>query len=122
MEALNKYIHPIARVFLGILFLVAGFGKVMGGAAIGGYIDSKLPGLGFLAWPVSIFEVVAGVFLIIGYQTRPTALLLAAFSLFTAIVFHGFAEQVTMLKNIGLTGGYLLLFVHGAGGMSVDKT
>ena len=43
----------------------------------------------------------------------------------TAALFHAnFADQVQMImfmKNLGLAGGFLTLYVHGAGGMSLDS-
>ena len=122
---MNANAHFTARILLGLIFLVAGFGKVMGGAAIAGFIESKIPGLGFMAWPVSIFELVAGIFILIGYQTRITALLLAGFCIFTGVIYHGFGDQMQMtatLKNLAMAGGYLMLFVHGAGKWSVDRS
>jgi len=107
---------------MGLLFLLAGLGKVTSGAAIGGFIESKIPGLGFMAWPVSIFELGAGILLIIGLQTRYVSLALVGFCLFTGLIYHGFADQTGMLKNIALAGGFLILFAKGSGGMSIDKS
>ncbi|MEH6360805.1 MAG: DoxX family protein [Amylibacter sp.] len=122
MDGLNKLAHPLGRIMMGLLFLLAGYGKVTNGAPIGGFIESKIPGLGFMAWPVSIFELTAGVLLIVGFQTRLTALALAGFCLFTGVVFHGFANQVIMMKDIALAGGFFILFAKGAGGLSFDKS
>jgi len=121
---MKDYAHLGGRILLGLGFLMAGFGKVMGGAPIGGFIESKLPGMGFLAWPVSIFELVAGIFIIIGFQTRLTSLALAAFCVFTGIVYHGFGDQMQAaitMKNLAWTGGFLLLYAHGAGKWAIDK-
>ena len=122
---MNAVTHFIGRVLLGSLFFFAGIGKVVSGAQFSGFIESKLPNMGFLAWPVSIFELVAGLFLILGFQTRITALLLSCFCIFTGVVYHGFAGQeeiIATLKNLALAGGYLLLFVHGAGKWALDKS
>lgn len=122
MDGLNKLAHPAGRIMMGLMFVLAGYGKVMNGAPIAGFIESKIPGLGFMAWPVSIFELVAGALLIIGFQTRLTALALAGFCLFTGVIFHGFADQIVMMKNIALAGGFFILFAKGAGGLSIDKS
>ena len=121
MDTLQKYAHPVGRVLLGVLFLMAGIGKLqMGADAFAGFIESQLP-LGFLAWPTILFEIAVGVLLIIGYQTRWVALAAAAFCIFTGVIYHGPADPTGMLKNVALAGGYLLLFARGAGGMCVDK-
>lgn len=123
MDFIKSNSHPVGRVFLGILFLMAGIGKVaqMGAANFAGYIDSVTPGLGMLAWPIMLFEILAGAAIILGFQTRLVALALVLFCLFTGIVFHGAADMTGMMKNIGLAGGYLLLVAHGAGRFSIDN-
>ena len=67
----------------------------------------------FCFWPAAIFELVAGIFILIGFQTRITALLLAGFSVLSALIFHtDFGDQtqtIMFLKNLGLAGGMLFL-------------
>ena len=52
------------------------------------------------------------------------ALALAAFCVASAVIFHrNFAEQMQMIlfmKNLAMAGGFLLLYVHGAGAFSLD--
>ena len=61
----------------------------------------------------------------LGWKTRIVAVLLAGFSLLTAIVFHhNFADQMQMiqfLKDISIAGGLLLLVAKGAGPLSIDR-
>ena len=63
--------------------------------------------------------------MILGWQTRITALLLAGYTLLTALVFHtNFADQIEMimfLKNVSIAGGFLLLVANGAGSLSLDR-
>ena len=76
-----------------------------------------------LAWAAAIFEVAAGIAILVGFQTKYAALALAAFCVFTGLVFHGGADQmqqIMMFKNIGLAGGFLALAAAGAGAWSVD--
>jgi putative oxidoreductase len=62
--------------------------------------------------------------LLLGYRTRPAAIVLAIFALVTAAVFHSnFADQnqlIHFLKNIAIFGGLLSVAVHGAGAISLD--
>jgi putative oxidoreductase len=78
----------------------------------------------FLAWPVVLFEIAAGVAILIGFVTRPAALALGAFCIVSGMLYHfDPADQMQMnslMKNLGLAGGYLLLAVTGAGSLSVD--
>jgi putative oxidoreductase len=51
-------------------------------------------------------------------------LALAAFCIASALIFHrNFGDQMQMImfmKNFAMAGGLLMLYVHGAGGFSVD--
>ncbi len=72
-----------------------------------------------------IFEIGAGLAIIVGFQTRIAALLLAAFSLLTAMLFHnqlGDQTQFIMfMKNVAIAGGFLFLAQHGAREVSLDS-
>jgi len=123
MTNLNSNLHVGARVFLGLLFLVAGLGKLGNVDGFAGYMASGgIPA--FLAWPAVVFEILAGAAIIAGFQTRLAALALAAFCVVTAVLYHFVpADQMQMtqfFKNIGLAGGYLLLANAGSGAYSVD--
>jgi putative oxidoreductase len=113
----------VARLLLGLLFVVAGLGKLGDVAGFSGYMASGgVPA--FLGWPVVLFEIAAGVALIAGVLTRPVALSLAAFCVLSGVLYHfDPADQMQMtqlLKNLALAGGYLALFVTGPGTLSID--
>ena len=108
---------------MAAIFVLSAFGKLAAPAATAGYMQAfGLPGL--LVWPTVAFELGTGLLLLAGLHTRPIALLLAGFSLATACIFHNqLADQIQMimfLKNLAMTGGYLLLARHGAPGFSLD--
>jgi putative oxidoreductase len=115
----------IARILLSIIFIVAGLQKLFGIEGTAGYIASVgLPAATLLAWAAAIFETVAGIFILIGFQTRYTALLTALFCLFTGFVFHfNLGDQmqtINLMKNIAMAGGFLALASAGPGALSVD--
>ncbi|WP_209425126.1 DoxX family protein [Pararhodobacter sp. SW119] len=112
-----------ARVLLAILFIVAGLGKLGDVQGFGAYMASGgVPA--FLAWPVVLFEILGGLAILVGFQTRIAALALGAFCLASGLLYHfdlGDQMQMTaLMKNLGLTGGYLLLALAGAGQWSID--
>ena len=80
---------------------------------------------GNLIIPAIIVEILFPILLIIGYQTRLSALILSLFTLALAVIFHtDFADQmqlISFLKNIAITGGFLIIFVRGAGKYSIDR-
>lgn len=113
----------VARILLGLLFVMAGIGKLGDVAGFAGYMASGgVPA--FLAWPVVLFEIIGGLMLIVGLQTRVTALALGAFCVLAGLLYHfDLADQMQMtqlLKNLALAGGYGALAVAGAGALSVD--
>lgn len=124
MQALNSYGPLVGRVLIGLLFLVAGLGKLGDVAGFSGYVASGgLPA--FLAWPAVIFEIAVGILLIIGYQTRITALVTAAFCVVAGLLYHfAPADQMQMamfLKNLAIAGGLLMFAIHGPGKLALDK-
>lgn len=123
MTILNKFAEFTGRSFLAVLFLLSGLGKVGQFAGTQGYMASAgVPGQ--LLPLVIALEVAGALAIVVGWQTRLTALALAGFSLLAAVLFHAdFQEQIQMilfLKNVAIAGGFLLLFVHGAGAWSLD--
>ncbi len=111
------------RVLLAALFLLSGVGKIGGYDATAGYMASVgVPGA--LLPLVIAIEVLGAAAIIVGWKTRIVAFLLAGFTLLSAVIFHSnFADQIQMimfLKNLSITGGFLLLVAHGAGRISVD--
>lgn len=108
----------LGRILLGALFVMAGFQKMSGIEAFTTFIESG-PVPGFMAWPVAIFELVAGVLILVGFLTRYTALALALFCAATGFLYHP-GETGMVLKNLAIAGGFLILFAHGPGLLSAD--
>ncbi|WP_117190850.1 DoxX family protein [Rhizobium terrae] len=128
----------VGRILLSGMFILAGFQKFGDPASTAGMITGAgIPAATLLTYLAGLFEVVAGLAVLIGFQTRIAALLLAAFSVFTALVFHsgaivipGFPDaanglltvfnQLNMMKNLTIAGGFLALAAAGAGAYSID--
>lgn len=124
MQKLTEYTPFVARLLLSVLFLLGGFGKLADVQGFAGYLAmGGLPG--FLAWPAILFEIAVGLSMILGFQARIMGLLAAGFCVVTALLYHNnFADQMQMimfLKNLGLAGGFLMVFTHGAGKLAIDK-
>ena len=105
----NPYIGAVGRLLIAALFLISGLGKIAMPALTLGFIASA--GLPFpvLAYLVAIvIEVGGGMLLILGYQSRIVASVMAVFTVAAALSFHrNFADQNAMvhfLKNISITG------------------
>lgn len=128
----------VGRILLALMFITAGYPKLIDPSGTAGMIaGAGLPAATALAYLAGIFELVAGIFVLVGFQTRIAAYLLAAFSVFTALVFHSGAINVPdfpeganglltmfnglmMWKNITIAGGFLVLAAFGPGAYSLD--
>ena len=121
---MEKVSQLVARIFLGHIFLLAGVSKIGAYEGTQGYMDAMgVPGM--LLPLVILLEVAGGLAVIAGWQTRWTAIVLAGFTIVAAVIFHNnFGDQMQMImfmKNIAISGGLILLAVHGAGAYSLDK-
>lgn len=122
---MNKLTDISARILMGLIFVVAGFGKLGEGyAGTAGYMDSMgVPGS--LLPLVILLEIAGGLMIIAGFKTAWAAAALAVFSLLSAFIFHfNFADQIQsimFMKNLAISGGLMLLMLHGAGQLSVDS-
>lgn len=123
MTILIPAIDLVARLLISVIFLASGVGGISAFEQTYQFMEaSGLPG--FLLIPAIALELVGGVLLIAGYQTRLTALALAGFTLAAAFVFHldftDLTERIMFLKNLAMAGGLLVVFVNGAGRWSID--
>lgn len=121
---MNKIIELAGRVLLGHIFLLAGINKISGYEGTAGYMEAMgVPGM--LLPLVIILEIVGGLALIIGFRAKWAALALAGFTVLAAVLFHAdFSDQMQMIlfmKNWAITGGLLLVYVYGAGELSLDR-
>ena len=116
-------VELIGRIFLSVLFLIEGMNKIFNYESTIEYMENfNVPE--YLAIPAIIVEILFPLLLIVGYQTKISALVLAMFTLATALIFHtDFTNQMQLtsfLKNFAIAGGFLIIFVNGAGKYSLD--
>ena len=118
-----QVIQVIGRIFLSTIFLVEGMNKIFNYESTIEYMENfNVPA--YLAIPAIIVEILFPLLLIVGYQTKISALALAIFTLTTALIFHtDFTNQmqlISFLKNFAITGGFLIIFVNDTGKYSID--
>ena len=121
---MTNILDLIGRVFISLVFLLSGFNKIGNYEGTVGWMESfGMPGI-FLI-PAIALEIIAPIFIIIGYKVKISATLLSLFCITTAIIFHNdFSNQmqfISFMKNIGLAGGFLFLAINGAKDFSLDK-
>ena len=114
----------LGRIFLSVLFLIAAINKIIYFDGTIEYMESfNLPG--YLAIPAILIEILFPLLIILGYKTKISALIMAVFTIALAIIFHtDFANQMQLmsfLKNLALSGGFLIIFINGGGKFSIDQ-
>ena len=132
------YVQAIGRVLISAVFIVFGYIQF---THIGNYIANpaviKVAGMTggtlsptLIAYLVATIDLVGGVLILLGYQTRWTAIVLIVFVTLTLLFVHTFwtmegaaraANQAHFYKNLALIGGLLLLIVQGPGRYSLDQ-
>ncbi len=129
-EKVSDAVLLVARVLLVLVFVIFGWKKLIGfGGTVAYFSHSGVP-LPFLAAVIAVMtEFFAGIAIALGLFTRPLALLMALYTLGTALLGHKFwtlagtarlENEINFLKNVGLIGGFLLLYLSGAGRYSLD--
>ena len=119
-----NFIDLIGRIFISSVFLLSGYNKIFSYENTVTWMEGYgVPGL--LLWPTIVLEILLPIFIIIGYKTQLSAILLAIFSITTAIIFHlDFSNQmqiVAFLKNLGLAGGFLFIAINGPKDFAVER-
>ena len=107
-----------------MIFLFSGINKIFQYEGTIQWIESfGVPG--FLLYSTIALEIILPLFVIIGYQARVSAGLLAIFCIATAFLFHfDFVDQmqtIAFLKNLGLAGGFLFIVANGTREWAVDR-
>ena len=131
MDTVRKFGPLVGRILLALIFIISGFGKIMGFDATLGYIRSAgLPFAQLSAIAAIVVELGGGILLVVGWKARWAAAALFLFVLVAALYFHAFwasppdqvmMQQIQFLKNLGIMGGMLYIMAYGSGPYSVDK-
>jgi putative oxidoreductase len=117
------------RLLIALMFFYSGWtalGDIAGTSAYFAGLGFPFPTLVTIG--TGVFEIVAPLLLVAGFQTRSAAAALAAFSLAATFAGHygqgegamAFWHTQMFLKDIAVAGGLIAFAVHGAGAWSVD--
>ena len=132
LDALRPLFTLAARLLIAPLFLIAGYGKLTGKAGTIAYMQAHgVPLAELLVWPAAIAEVGGGLLLLLGWQARWAALVLAAFTAAATPLFHAFwseadptvayQQALHFWKNLAIMGGLLFAAAHGPGRFALDR-
>lgn len=118
-----KFFELGGRILLASLFLLSGLSKISGYGATAGYMAAM--GVSAALLPIVIAtEVFGSLAVIVGWHTRIAAFLLAGFTVLAAALFHNNlgdqTQMIMFLKDVSITGAFLMLVANGAGPLSLD--
>ncbi|MGA2364630.1 MAG: DoxX family protein [Steroidobacteraceae bacterium] len=130
INGINDVLILAARLLLATLFLIFGWRKVRDtSGTVSQMVQLGVP-TPVLATVVSIFMELPVAFAVaVGAFTRPAAVLMALYSLGTALIGHrywtvqgaGYVDSLDgFYKDLSIMGGFLLLSITGAGKYSID--
>lgn len=121
----------IARIAIVLLFIIFGLPKMTGFDGTVQYMAKLGAPMPMLAAIIAVvMEIPAAILIVLGFFTRPIALLFVFYTLGTAVIGHhywdmsGDAVMLNMInfyKNISIAGAFLLLAVTGPGAISIDR-
>ena len=130
MKASQSALNLIGRILIVTLFLPAGLSKLAGFEDTLAYFASLgIPVPTFALIATIVIEIAGSMALLLGFQTRLVAIVMAIFTLLAAVTGHAywaapadavFIAQLLFFKNIAVMGGLLVLASAGAGSFSID--
>lgn len=130
LDALRDPLALLGRILIAYLFVPAGWSKLTGFAGTVGYIQSvNVPMPGVAAAIGVAAELGLGLAILLGFQTRWAALLLAIFTAAITPIFHAYwnlpeagqmMQMLNFVKNLAIVGGLLGFAAYGAGRFSLD--
>jgi putative oxidoreductase len=129
-NGINDELILAARLLLATLFLIFGWRKLRDySGTVAQMVQLGVP-TPVLATVIAIFMELPVAFAVaIGAFTRPSAALMALYTLGTALTGHrywtvtgtGYVDSMdSFYKNLSIMGGFLLLYITGPGKYSID--
>ena len=123
MRTSFAWLEAPVRMLMALLLLVSATTKVAETAGIQAYMHAYgVPEI--LIWPAAAWEYAAGALLAVGFQLRRVSILLAAWCVLTAVIFHtkfsDLDQLMNFFKDMTMASGFLLFAWSGSRGGSLD--
>ncbi|ELW1645068.1 DoxX family protein [Enterobacter oligotrophicus] len=127
----RAFLLLIARIAIVVLFIIFGYPKLTGFSGTVQYMASLGAPVPTLAAIIAVvMEVPAAILIILGFFTRPLAVLFIFYTLGTAVIGHHYWDMtgdavvpnmINFYKNVSIAGAFLLLAIVGPGALSLDR-
>jgi len=130
ISGINDELILAARLLLATLFLIFGWRKLRDyPGTVNQMVQLGVPTPVLATVMATFMELPVAFAVAVGAFTRPLALLMALYALGTALIGHrywtvkdaGYVDSLDgFYKDLSIMGGFLLLFITGAGQYSID--
>ncbi|HDT2415119.1 TPA: DoxX family protein, partial [Enterobacter hormaechei subsp. steigerwaltii] len=127
----RSFLLLIARIAIVVLFIIFGYPKLTGFSGTVQYMTSLGAPMPMLAAIVAVvMEVPASILIVLGFFTRPLAVIFVFYTLGTAVIGHHYWDMtgdavlpnmINFYKNVSIAGGFILLAITGPGAISLDR-
>jgi putative oxidoreductase len=120
----HAYAHLIGRVLIASFYLAAALGLIVDPNSLAAvFKNSILPD--YFRWPDLWIQLAAALAILVGYQTRTAALLLAIhifWSSFIVNYVNGDFDTISAFwKDLAMIGGLIMVYSHGGGMFALDN-
>lgn len=132
-QKLEQLCVTAGRVLLGIYFILPGLGKVFDFEGTSSYMaDHGMVMIPFFLGVTILIQLGGGAAMVVGYQTKVVAFVLAGLTLVISVVMHNFwalpagelqtaHETQNFVKNLAIMAGLLVAAGLGGGAWSLDN-
>ncbi|MBJ3816544.1 DoxX family protein [Shimwellia pseudoproteus] len=127
----RPFLLLVGRILMVVLFLISDFPKLTGFEGTVQYMASLgTPAPTIAAAIAVLMEVFGSILVVLGFFTRPLAIIFAVYTLATGFIGHPYwtmtgdavmPNMINFYKNLSITGGFLLLALVGPGALSLDR-
>ena len=127
----RSFLLLIARIAIVVRFIIFGYPKLTGFSGTVQYMTSLGAPMPMLAAIVAVvMEVPAAILIVLGFFTRPLAVIFVFYTLGTAVIGHHYWDMtgdavlpnmINFYKNVSIAGGFILLAITGPGAISLDR-
>ena len=127
----RSFLLLIARIAIGVRFIIFGYPKLTAFSGTVQYMTSLGAPMPMLAAIIAVvMEVPAAIQIVLGFFTRPLAVIFVFYTLGTAVIGHHYWDMtgdavlpnmINFYKNVSIAGAFILLAITGPGAISLDR-
>ena len=131
----KDFVTFLGRILISLIFILTGLSKIGDFAGNVAFIHSRgIPFASFFLYVAVLIEISCALMIITGYKARLGALVLAVFLVPVTYIFHylpafsaGISlndqkiQMISLMKNISIIGGLLLIYGNGVGKWTIGK-